>query len=1108
VTIGFAEIAATSPADAAGMVRHLLNNTLGQGRIRLASYYNRGGEGESHWYELAEQVIAGDLEWGDAVDCLMAEWYRRWDTGDNDAIYTAQMAYGDRLDHVIERVEAGLAYAPLAVIRPDIEAGVMLGLGLQPGLLLNEQEINHLLAGRRVDGEKIDGKHYAVERTLPVGKQIGGRKYSTPIGSYDFCPTPDKSVSIAWAFADDVQRAKIYNAHIQAAREAVGHIADTVGVARYGKGGQGGREAGAVAWLEFTHHTSRRVQIVSGEGRSAEVTDAGLPGDMNLHTHFLIPNAVFTPSGKVGSLDTMAIGGLIFEADGFYHARLATKLRDAGFDVELDHKTGAARLSIIPEHVREHFSKKTRDGELQARKVVADAGLDWDMLPEWDKQARVKHETQRVETKMKTDGRQGPGAKDDVADFDDWRRQAKEIRWEIPKTFELIGPQLRPLTRAERARTAYEIGLDWLDQRLQHEAVLTHYDLRRAILRGLVHTGMSDLNEVSAGVEIMKTEGVRQSGDMTPIIWGQDDAKRVISVSTGLHEAEEKEFIALAKAAAADRSGAIPAALLQQKVAASGLDFSDTHGKAQLAAIERIAGGGKLGVIIASAGAGKTASVQALVASWGDQQRDVWGTSLGSRQTDDLIHAGIAKHRLWAASVLLDKLDAAEVTLTRTSVVVVDELGLLGTREGLRLLRHRAKVDATVVALGDPRQCQSLAAGSVVDLTKRALGSESISTILTTRRQRSERERQIAGLFRDGKAAEALDMKRSDGTAIMATGGRDGTIAAVAQRYVARLKEDSVAPLIVAPTNSDAQHISAAVRHERRKLGTLGDDIMTVRATDGARDYSLPIAKGDRVRLFASTGADYGNGKGGAIGRNGSLLEVVAADTRSITLKASTGTVGRVAWDRLRAEAGDRIQLAYGDCQTIHTAQGSTAHGVIFAMPSGSQAVNGNTGYTAATRHKDWCEIITSEAAERMAVRQVRPINDTHEITQDDKWSAVASRFALLPERGTATAMMERVREVKRGAVSLFHQTGTPDPRLRPAYQRARVARQASEIVQRRKLDLIMETVQHALHQIPWRTINAVQQANDIWRATRRFGQQPLFRTPEPQRARRHERER
>jgi hypothetical protein len=61
----------------------------------------------------------------------------------------------------------------------------------------------------------------------------------------------------------------------------------------------------------------------------------------------------------------------------------------------------------------------------------------------------------------------------------------------------------------------------------------------------------------------------------------------------------------------------------------------------------------------------------------------------------------------------------------------------------------------------------------VVNLMRRALGAEAVPEILTTRRQRTEREREIAGLFREGKAAEALAMKREDGTAEAVPGGYD-----------------------------------------------------------------------------------------------------------------------------------------------------------------------------------------------------------------------------------------------------------------------------------------------------------------------------------------------
>jgi hypothetical protein len=149
--IGFAEIAATAPSDVTGMTRHLLNNTLGKDSA-LAAYYNRGGEGESHWFDLAEQVISGGLERGAAVDLLMEPWHHTWYTGDEAAFHAAQEAYADRLDKVIDQIEGGLAHAPLGIVRPDIEACVMIGLGLRPGMLLGEDEINNLLAGRRVAG--------------------------------------------------------------------------------------------------------------------------------------------------------------------------------------------------------------------------------------------------------------------------------------------------------------------------------------------------------------------------------------------------------------------------------------------------------------------------------------------------------------------------------------------------------------------------------------------------------------------------------------------------------------------------------------------------------------------------------------------------------------------------------------------------------------------------------------------------------------------------------------------------------------------------------------------------------------------------------------------
>ena len=122
-------------------------------------------------------------------------------------------------------------------------------------------------AGRRSDGDLIEGKNYAKARRLPVDPKTGEERYSGPIGSYDFSTSADKSVSVAWAFANPAEQARIYNAHVQASRDAVGYMADRVGQARMGDGGKYGAEPGHVAWLEFTHHTARRTQSPSTEWR-------------------------------------------------------------------------------------------------------------------------------------------------------------------------------------------------------------------------------------------------------------------------------------------------------------------------------------------------------------------------------------------------------------------------------------------------------------------------------------------------------------------------------------------------------------------------------------------------------------------------------------------------------------------------------------------------------------------------------------------------------------------------------------------------------------------------------------------------------------------------
>ena len=224
-------------------------------KITLMAELPNASSDLEHW---AREIARGHADFADVLDALMPAAMDRDQDGSfleieerlGDELIKAISAaeremlaepreaeerVSRRLESMAQRIREGLESAPVAVIRPDLHPLVAAGLGIDPDALLTKEQINALLAGRRSDGELVEGKHYAKARDLPVNPKTGERERSLPIGAYDFCPTPDKSVSVAWAFAGPVEQAKIFNAHMEAAREAVALIGGHIGQAGLGR---------------------------------------------------------------------------------------------------------------------------------------------------------------------------------------------------------------------------------------------------------------------------------------------------------------------------------------------------------------------------------------------------------------------------------------------------------------------------------------------------------------------------------------------------------------------------------------------------------------------------------------------------------------------------------------------------------------------------------------------------------------------------------------------------------------------------------------------------------------------------------------------------------
>ncbi len=361
--------------------------------------------------------------------------------------------------------------------------------------------------------------------------------------------------------------------------------------------------------------------------------------------------------------------------------------------------------------------------------------------------------------------------------------------------------------------------------------------------------------------------------------------------------------------------------------------------------------------------------------------------------------------------------------------MVVDELGLLGTRQLNDLLRAQKEHRFQIVALGDPKQMQSVEAGAVIDLLRRGLGETAIPTLETSVRQVEKEEQATALMFRNGETEAAVQRKLENGTLLVTPGGYDEAVRSIVelwqQRRAANAGRETYSISVSAPTNFDAHQISMAIRERRRALGEVGADRITVPATTNggadARTYDLPLAEGDRVRLFERTNARFlDTNLGGNIGRNGTVLEVAAINDQGLVLRTKEGREGLVKWDSLRSAANGRIRLAYGDVLTTNTSQGSTVSEHIFAVPGGSRQVNAFGAYTSGSRHREQSFIVISDGAERQEVAGRRPLGDRRQIRESDVIKNVARNFARQPAKEGSLAMIARAENLRTGTIRMM----------------------------------------------------------------------------------------
>ncbi len=446
------------------------------------------------------------------------------------------------------------------------------------------------------------------------------------------------------------------------------------------------------------------------------------------------------------------------------------------------------------------------------------------------------------------------------------------------------------------------------------------------------------------------------------------------------------------------------------------------------------------------------------------------GAAIAWRQADALQDAGI--HRTYALQPLLRMIEAGEFKASRNTVLVLDEVSQIGPRPLLKLLELQARTGMTIKMLGDREQAQAIEAGDAIEILRRALPPQALPELLSTMRQATRRGREVAGLFREGQATEALDMKRADGHAMLVGGDRDQVVGRIADLYIGR--RDLLAAggskrgiTVSAPTNDDVAEISQAIRQRLKERGEIAADEAIYRAVDQrGQTYDLAIATGDRLRLFRRTWGMI-DGRQQQVGNNGDIMEVLGRNAEHVTLRTKDGRVAKVEWRRLADEATGRLLLGFGHALTIDAAQGITSDEHINALPRGTSGVTAFTTYVAESRGRGTTWTMIAEAAVLEAERHRQALGDITPITTENLWERVAKDMSEKPYKALGIDLLASARRDRERAVDAFiadHHALETAEFADPDFGRKAVKRVHAEVIEAR-LSRHLAALDHALQE-------------------------------------------
>ena len=459
--------------------------------------------------------------------------------------------------------------------------------------------------------------------------------------------------------------------------------------------------------------------------------------------------------------------------------------------------------------------------------------------------------------------------------------------------------------RQEQARQITERPEIILDKITATQAVFTRRDIAAELNRYI-----DDASQFQG--LLAKLENSPLLVEMEPAN-GRDPAKfstrEMIDTERGMVESAER----LARAGRHGVSGPITTAAI---------DGAGTLSAEQQNAVRHVLNPGSLAVVIGDAGTGKSFSMKIAREAWQAQGFNVRGAAMAGKAADELQAGSGIESRTLASLEFAWK--NGKDKLTSRDVLVIDEAGMIGSRQLGRVLKAAEQAGAKVVLLGDDKQLAAIEAGAAFRGVVQHVGAAEITEV---RRQKEAWARAAGQELARGSVADGLAAYAERGH-VQIHGSREAARDALAASYVGDKGKGS--QIILAHSNADVQALNQAVRDARKERGELAGSARFV-TERGGREF----AAGDRI-VFLKNDRDLGV-------KNGTLGTVERAEDGSLAVRLDSGEARQV-------QASQYAAVDHGYAVTIHKAQGVTVdRAYLLATPGMDRSL----AYVGMTRHRE-----------------------------------------------------------------------------------------------------------------------------------------------------------